>query len=64
MKEYHEKVEYIHFNPLRAGLAQRAEDWPWSSVNDYNGNLSGTASANRILAIDRILLPADQRTRI
>ena len=22
---------YIHLNPVRAGLAQQAEDWPWSS---------------------------------
>ena len=25
-------VRYIAFNPVAAGLAERAEDWPWSSV--------------------------------
>jgi REP element-mobilizing transposase RayT len=29
VKEYYEKVEYIHLNPVTAGLVQRAEDWPW-----------------------------------
>jgi putative transposase len=37
VREYHEKVEYIHLNPLKAGLANRPEDWPWSSVHDYTG---------------------------
>jgi putative transposase len=64
VKEYYEKVEYIHLNPVRAGLVKRAEDWPWSSVHDYTGSLSTTVSANRVLAIDRVLLPADERARI
>ena len=64
VKEYYEKVEYIHLNPVRAGLVERAEDWPWSSVRDYSGSLNGAASAHRVLPIDRILLPADERTRI
>ena len=25
-------IRYIAFNPVAAGLAERAEDWPWSSV--------------------------------
>jgi putative transposase len=64
VKEYYEKVEYIHLNPVTAGLAERAEDWPWSSVHDYAGRLSTPPLADRILTIDRILLPADERTRI
>jgi len=64
VKEYYEKVEYIHQNPVRAGLVERAEDWPWSSVRDYSGSLRGAAGAHRLLAIDRILLPADERTQI
>ena len=34
VREYHEKVEYIHYNPVKAGRAGRPEDWPWSSVHD------------------------------
>jgi putative transposase len=64
VKEYYEKVECIHLNPVSAGLVERAEDWPWPSLRDYSGGLRATASANRILAIDRVLLPADERTRI
>jgi predicted nucleic acid-binding protein len=54
----------IQVNPLRAGLVNRAEDWPCSSVRDYSGSSSAPVSADRILAVDRILLPADERTRI
>jgi len=28
----HEKLTYMHQNPVRAGLAVRAVDWPWSSA--------------------------------
>ena len=62
--EYYEKVEYSRLNPVRAGLVERAEDWPWSSVRDYAGNANGGASAHPVLPIDRILLPADERARI
>ena len=27
VKEYNEKVEYIHLNPVKAGLVSRPEDW-------------------------------------
>ncbi len=26
-------AEYVEHNPVRAGLAKRAEDWPWSSAH-------------------------------
>jgi hypothetical protein len=29
VKEYNEKVEYIHLNPVKAGLVARPEEWPW-----------------------------------
>ena len=28
-------IEYIHMNPVKHGLAQRAVDWPWSSFHRY-----------------------------
>jgi putative transposase len=28
-------VDYIHFNPVQHGLAQRPVDWPWSSLHRY-----------------------------
>ena len=35
-EDIHEYVTYIHMNPVRAGLAEHPEDWPWSSAHaDY-----------------------------
>lgn len=34
-QEYWSKIGYIHFNPVRAGLCRRAEDWEWSSAPDF-----------------------------
>jgi len=33
---------YIHQNPLRAGLVERMEDWEFSSYRDYAGLRNGT----------------------
>jgi putative transposase len=30
-----EKLRYIHRNPVKRGLVQRPEDWPWSSFRHY-----------------------------
>ena len=30
-QHFHDTVSYIHNNPVNAGLAPKAEDWPWSS---------------------------------
>jgi REP element-mobilizing transposase RayT len=32
-----EKLKYIHQNPVRAGLAQRAVDYRWSSARIWHG---------------------------
>ena len=32
-----QKVNYIHQNPVRAGLVERAEDYRWSSVRIWKG---------------------------
>jgi len=36
-RHYDQTVGYIHHNPIKAGLAATAEEWPWSSAN-YYGN--------------------------
>ena len=46
VKEYNEKVEYIHLNPVRAGLVTRPEDWRRSGYNDYAG-MSADESVSR-----------------
>ena len=30
-----EKIEYMHNNPVKAGLVKDACDWPWSSARDF-----------------------------
>jgi putative transposase len=30
-------IDYIHLNPVRRGLVERAIDWPWSSARWYAG---------------------------
>jgi putative transposase len=64
VREYHEKVEYIHLNPVKAGLANRPEDWPWSSIHDYTGNITDAPVTPSGLSVDRVSLPANPRTRI
>ena len=41
----HAVVRYVEQNPLRAGLVQRARDWPWSSLGC---RLAGGAAAQRL----------------
>jgi putative transposase len=64
VREYNEKLEYIHLNPVRAGLASGAEEWPWSSVHDYTGSVQRPVATPSGLCIDRIMLPADERARM
>jgi putative transposase len=35
VRNFWEKLEYIHRNPVVAGIAEKAEDWPWSSYRCY-----------------------------
>ncbi len=46
-------VRYIELNPVRAGLCDKATDWPWSSVHAH---LSGTS--------DGLVDPLAMRSRI
>jgi putative transposase len=64
VREYNEKVEYIHLNPVKAGLASLPEDWSWSTVQDYTGSVQNRVATPSGLCIDRVLLPADAHTRI
>jgi REP-associated tyrosine transposase len=34
-KKYFEKLKYIHMNPVRRGLVNSPEIWPWSSFRHY-----------------------------
>ncbi len=64
VKEYHETVEYIHGNPVRRGLVKRAEEWKWSSMPEYAGATAEEQEQRCGLRIDRVRLPANEKTRI
>ena len=64
VREYNEKVPYLHLNPVKAGLASRPEYWPWSSVHDYTGSINPAPATPSGLSVDRVLLPTDEHTRI
>jgi REP-associated tyrosine transposase len=49
----HACVRYVELNPVRAGLAERAEQWPWSSARAHLG-----------LGPDPLTLLAPMRERI
>jgi len=44
-------TNYIHNNPVRAGLCEFAEDWKWSSAQEWEKEGTG------ILPIDRDTYP-------
>jgi putative transposase len=34
-EDLHRHIDYIHYNPVKHGLAQAARAWPWSSFHRY-----------------------------
>jgi hypothetical protein len=64
VREYNEEVEYIHLNPVRAGLVSRPEDWRWSSYNEYAGMSADEQNERCGLIVDRVRMPSDPRARI
>ncbi len=51
-EQVHEKTQYIHQNPVRAGLVKLPGDWHWSSDADWQEGRNGP------IAIDREDFPA------
>jgi len=39
--QFVEKLRYIHRNPVKRGLCERAEDWEWSSFRQYATGCDG-----------------------
>ena len=50
-RSIHEKIRYVHENPVRRNLATRAEQWPWSSSRAW------ILGADEPLALDRGSVP-------
>jgi putative transposase len=36
-----EKLDYMHWNPVKRGLVERMEDWQWSSYRFYRTGQQG-----------------------
>ena len=34
-KEYVERIDFMHLNPVRKGVAARPDEWRWSSYNNF-----------------------------
>jgi putative transposase len=49
----HQLVRYIHQNPVRAGLAARLEEYPWSSHQGYLSESSEWAWLSKSLVLGR-----------
>jgi len=39
--QFVEKLHYIHCNPVKRGLCERSEDWPWSSFLHHATGIEG-----------------------
>lgn len=43
-------ARYVHLNPVKAGLAAKAEEYPWSSAAQYMGLRGGLADPDVVLS--------------
>jgi hypothetical protein len=63
-KEYDQKVEYTHLNPVKAGLVRRAQDRGGPSLNEHSGMSAPEQERRCSVAIERVRMFSDARTRI
>jgi putative transposase len=47
-KKKREKLQYMHFNPVKRGLVGDPRDWPWSSYSFYSGH------GDELLSVDTL----------
>ena len=50
-----QKVNYIHLNPVRAGLVARAEDYRWSSARCWSGRAVVEDEPLRVDLLDKMV---------
>jgi REP element-mobilizing transposase RayT len=48
-RHFEQAIEYIHLNPVKAGLVATPESWPWSSAHPGNANLRIGEQQNAIV---------------
>ncbi len=58
-KEFRERLDYMHRNPVRKGLVTRPQDWRWSSYHNFA--LDKTTVAACPIQIDYVRLPEGYR---
>jgi hypothetical protein len=46
-KILHQKLDYVHYNPVVAGIVEKPEDYLYSSARDYCGVPSSRESAGQ-----------------
>jgi len=52
-----EKLRYIHRNPVRRGLVEQPEQWPWSSFRSYAYGEAGPVKINHYEVLEMRLIP-------
>jgi putative transposase len=45
---FQQKIDYIHMNPVRAGLVNNPEDWLYSSARNYFLNDNSIIEVNPV----------------
>ena len=45
--EAHEKIQYIHANPVRAGLVESPDKWKWSSFQAWETDIDSPIPIDR-----------------
>jgi REP element-mobilizing transposase RayT len=58
-KEFAERLECMHLNPVKKGLVKRPEDWRWSSYNNFALDKETVAACP--VQIDYVRLPLGYR---
>ena len=43
-----EKLRYMHRNPVKRGLVEKPEQWPWSSFRHYATGIEGTVEIESV----------------
>ncbi len=63
--KHEEKMNYIHANPVRRGLVERPEDWPWSSFRHHAEGMRGVVEIeSRWTARDRERMGIEPRVKV
>jgi putative transposase len=58
-KEFAQRLDYMHYNPVRRGLVRRPEQWRWSSCNNFS--LDPALMSTCPIAINILHLPDSYR---